>query len=89
MGNVIAILITQLGNADGTLQAEALSFLGDARAIEPLSEVLSDRERGWKEDCGPERTVAEIAREALARLIKKRTTKSNKYSESKIKIEHY
>lgn len=48
--------------------AEALGSLGDKRAIEPLKELLNDQAIAWKEDHGPERSVAAIAQNALHRL---------------------
>ena len=48
--------------------AQALGYLGDPRAIPHLRALLADHALAWKEDHGPERSVADIARMALRRL---------------------
>jgi HEAT repeat protein len=50
------------------LAAQALGSPGDDRAIKPLTAMLSDQAVAWTEDHGPERTVAEIAQQALQEL---------------------
>lgn len=50
------------------LAAQALGTLGDQRAIKHLEEMLGDAEIAWKEDYGPERSVAQLAQAALGRL---------------------
>lgn len=50
------------------LAAQALGELGDDQAIEPLTALLSDQAIAWKEDYGPERSVAFVAEKALRQL---------------------
>jgi HEAT repeat protein len=48
--------------------AQALGELGDRRAVDHLTNLLDDQAIAWKEDHGPERSVAHIARQAAMRL---------------------
>lgn len=48
--------------------AQALGELGDPRAVDHLTNLLDDQAIAWKEDHGPERSVAHIARHAAMRL---------------------
>ncbi len=48
--------------------AQCLGTLGDRRAIEHLEKVVDDSAVAWKEDHGPDRSVGEIAHDALQHL---------------------
>lgn len=48
--------------------AQALGDLGNKRAIEPLTALLEDRATAWKEDYGPEMSVAAIAKDAIKNI---------------------
>ncbi len=64
-------IVAHLESASGYQRgaaAQALGKLGDQRAIEYLTALMDDQALAWKEDHGPERSVAYIAREALKRL---------------------
>lgn len=52
------------------LAAYALGDLGDKRAIQPLKNILRDKEVAWDYDPkgGPQQTVGQVAREALKKL---------------------
>ena len=64
---IAAYLKSESGYQRG-VAAQALGRLGDTRAVGHLTQLLDDHATAWKEDHGPERTVADIARRALARL---------------------
>jgi len=64
---MVAYLTSASGYHRGAA-AQALGELGDQRATDYLTALLDDQAIAWKEDHGPERSVAHIAREALARL---------------------
>jgi len=67
--NAIAVHLQSANSYHRGLAADALGHLGDRRAVELLTPLLSDTAIAWQEDHGPEISVAQIARGALQQLL--------------------